>query len=542
MTFDLTFDNRFTRDLPADSEQRNFTRQVHQAGFSRVQPTPVSAPKWVAGSKEVADLIGLDPKWLGSSELTEVLAGNALADGMDPFAMCYGGHQFGNWAGQLGDGRAINLGEVVTADEKHWTLQLKGAGLTPYSRTADGLAVLRSSVREFLCSEAMHHLGVPTTRALSLVLTGEKVLRDMFYDGHPEHELGAVVCRVAPSFIRFGNFEIFASREDTETLQRLVEHTIRSEFPHLLSGDGPDAEVGPDVIAAMFEEVCRTTAEMVVHWMRVGFVHGVMNTDNMSILGLTIDYGPYGWLEDYDPDWTPNTTDAQGRRYRYAHQPQIAQWNLVALANALVPLVKEAEPLQRGIAVYVEEFQKSWHSMMAGKLGLSKYESETDDELVDSLLTLLQLAETDMTIFYRRLADIELGTREQPVALELAVVLNHLSEAHYVADEVTEEYQQALMDWMRSYQSRVLADDGFPADDSQRRQRMNAVNPKYVLRNYLAQLAIDACDKGDDSMVSELLDVLRRPYDDQPGKERFAEKRPEWARHRPGCSMLSCSS
>ncbi|MEP4680305.1 MAG: protein adenylyltransferase SelO, partial [Rhodopirellula bahusiensis] len=398
MTFDLTFDNRFTRDLPADSEQRNFTRQVHQAGFSRVQPTPVSAPKWVAGSKEVADLIGLDPKWLGSSELTEVLAGNALADGMDPFAMCYGGHQFGNWAGQLGDGRAINLGEVVTADEKHWTLQLKGAGLTPYSRTADGLAVLRSSVREFLCSEAMHHLGVPTTRALSLVLTGEKVLRDMFYDGHPEHELGAVVCRVAPSFIRFGNFEIFASREDTETLQRLVEHTIRSEFPHLLSGDGPDAEVGPDVIAAMFEEVCRTTAEMVVHWMRVGFVHGVMNTDNMSILGLTIDYGPYGWLEDYDPDWTPNTTDAQGRRYRYAHQPQIAQWNLVALANALVPLVKEAEPLQRGIAVYVEEFQKSWHSMMAGKLGLSKYESETDDELVDSLLTLLQLAETDMTI------------------------------------------------------------------------------------------------------------------------------------------------
>ena len=529
MTFDLTFDNRFTRDLPADPD-------------SRVKPTPVSAPKWVAGSKEVAELIGLDPKWLGLAELTEVLAGNALADGMDPFAMCYGGHQFGNWAGQLGDGRAINLGEVVTADEKHWTLQLKGAGLTPYSRTADGLAVLRSSVREFLCSEAMHHLGVPTTRALSLVLTGEKVLRDMFYDGHPEHELGAVVCRVAPSFIRFGNFEIFSSREDTETLQTLVEHTIRSEFPLLLSGDGPDAEVGPDVIAAMFEEVCRTTAEMVVHWMRVGFVHGVMNTDNMSILGLTIDYGPYGWLEDYDPDWTPNTTDAQGRRYRYAHQPQIAQWNLVALANALVPLVKEAEPLQRGIAVYVEEFQKSWHTMMAGKLGLSKYESETDDELVDSLLTLLQLAETDMTIFYRRLADIELGTQEQPVALELAAVLNHLSEAHYVADEVTEEYQQALMDWMRSYQSRVLADDGFPADDSQRRQRMNAVNPKYVLRNYLAQLAIDACDKGDDSMVSELLDVLRRPYDDQPGKERFAEKRPEWARHRPGCSMLSCSS
>ncbi|MCC9654736.1 protein adenylyltransferase SelO [Rhodopirellula halodulae] len=539
MTFDLKFDNRFTRDLPADSESRNFVRQVHQAGYSRVDPTHVSNPSWVAGSKEVANLIGLDQKWLGSDELTQAMAGNVLVDGMEPFAMCYGGHQFGNWAGQLGDGRAINLGEVQTADNHHWTLQLKGAGRTPYSRTADGLAVLRSSVREFLCSEAMHHLGVPTTRALSLVLTGEKVLRDMFYDGHPEHELGAIVCRVAPSFIRFGNFEIFASREDLETLRTLVDHTIRSEFPHLVEGE---SKITPDTIAAMFEEVCRTTATMVVHWMRVGFVHGVMNTDNMSILGLTIDYGPYGWLEDYDPDWTPNTTDAQGRRYRYAHQPQIAQWNLVALANALVPLVKEAEPLQRGIATYVSAFQDEWHAMMAAKLGWSTYESETDDELVDSLLTLLQLAETDMTIFYRQLADIELGTRSQPKELVLKDVLAILSPALYVADEVTEEYRQALMDWMRAYQQRVLSDAGHEPNDAERRQRMNLVNPKYVLRNYLAQLAIDASEKGDHSVVHELLDVLRRPYDEQPGKERFAEKRPEWARHRPGCSMLSCSS
>ncbi|MCA9017813.1 MAG: YdiU family protein [Planctomycetaceae bacterium] len=286
---ELEFDNQFTRYLPADAEAKNYRRQVAGACFSRVLPTRVARPQLVASSKEVADLLELQLTPAESEAFAAVFAGNRVLEGMDPFAMCYGGHQFGNWAGQLGDGRAINLGEVLNSRGEHWTLQLKGAGPTPYSRTADGLAVLRSSVREFLCSEAMYHLGVPTTRALSLVLTGEQVERDMFYDGNPKFEPGAVVCRVAPSFLRFGNYQIFAARGDIETLRTLVDFTIRTDFPHL--GE-PDREV----YLRWFREICQRTANMIVHWMRVGFVHGVMNTDNMSVLGLTIDYGPYGWL------------------------------------------------------------------------------------------------------------------------------------------------------------------------------------------------------------------------------------------------------
>ena len=280
--------------------------------------------------------------------------------------MAYGGHQFGNWAGQLGDGRAINLGEVIGRDGQHWALQLKGAGATPYSRTADGLAVLRSSIREFLCSEAMHHLGVPTTRALSLIQTGEQVMRDMMYDGNAEFEPGAVVCRVSPSFVRFGNFQLFAARDELDELRALTNFVIQQHFPHLLG----DLELeSPELVAAFFDAVCQRTVRMVVEWMRVGFVHGVMNTDNMSILGLTIDYGPYGWLDDYDPDWTPNTTDAQHRRYRYGQQANVALWNCYQLANALYPLVNNSQPLEASLEAFQASYQSEWHSMMASKLG-----------------------------------------------------------------------------------------------------------------------------------------------------------------------------
>ena len=275
---ELRFDNRFVDQLPADPDLTNGRRQVMESAYSRVLPTKVKAPKLVHFSREVAELIGLKPSQCQTKQFTEVFGGNSQLTGMDPFAMCYGGHQFGNWAGQLGDGRAINLGEVITENSEHWTLQLKGAGSTPYSRTADGLAVLRSSVREFLCSEAMFHLGVPTTRALSLVTTGENVMRDMFYDGNPALEPGAVVCRVAPSFTRFGNFQIFTARDDVANLKRLVDFTIVNDFPHL-------GQPSPEVYSDWFEEVCIRTCDMILHWMRVGFVHGVMNTDNMSILG-----------------------------------------------------------------------------------------------------------------------------------------------------------------------------------------------------------------------------------------------------------------
>ena len=527
----LRFDNRFTRELPGDPDAANRRRQVRGACYSLVKPTPVAAPQLVAYSREVAELLGLSPQACQSDAFAQVFTGNRLLPGMQPFAMCYGGHQFGNWAGQLGDGRAINLGEVVNFRQQRHTLQLKGAGPTPYSRTADGLAVLRSSVREFLCSEAMFHLGVPTTRALSLTLTGEQVERDMFYDGHPKEEPGAVVCRVAPSFIRFGNFEIFAARNEATVLKRLVDYTIRVDFPHL-------GEPSPEVVVQWFDEVCRRTAEMIVHWMRVGFVHGVMNTDNMSILGLTIDYGPYGWLENYDPDWTPNTTDATGRRYRFGHQPAIAQWNLLQLANAIFPLIGQVEPLQAALEGYRQHYRELWQQMMALKLGLRAFETETDAALIGELLVLLPLVETDMTIFFRRLARLDVDDPALAAATD-EMLMDPIMEAYYVPNQLTSELRGRTGAWLRRYLQRAGRDN---TPQLARQRRMHAVNPKYVLRNYLAQMAIDQAEQGDFSLIHELLDLLRRPYDEQAQKDAFAAKRPDWARHRPGCSMLSCSS
>jgi len=524
----LRFDNTFVRDLPADPETTNARRQVLGACYSRVQPTPVARPRTIACSREVAEMLGLTLEDCRSEMFAEVFGGNRLLPGMDPYAACYGGHQFGTWAGQLGDGRAITLGEAIGAQGQRLELQLKGAGPTPYSRTADGRAVMRSSVREFLCSEAMHHLGVPTTRALCLVETGDIVVRDMFYDGHPQGEPGAVICRVAPSFLRFGNYEIFASRRDTETLRRLADYTLRMHFPEL-------GQPGVDTYLRWFEEVCRRTAVMITHWMRVGFVHGVMNTDNMSVLGLTIDYGPYGWLEPYDPHWTPNTTDAEGRRYRYANQPGIAVWNLARFASSLLPLTGGAGELESILRASAADLERQYRQMLYRKIGLAPLDD--DDTLAEDLLSVLQLVETDMTIFYRSLAGLEAS--EGVLQQDDARLIAPLSDAYYSPEEIGDEARGRMAAWLRRYLDRLLQQR---IPDAERRAGMNAVNPKYVLRNYMAQLAIDRAEKGDGSLVLEMLDVLRRPYDEQPGKEEFAEKRPEWARHRPGCSMLSCSS
>lgn len=523
---ELEFDNRFVNKLPADPDLSNGRRQVVGACYSRVLPTPVIKPTLIAYAAEVGELLDLKPEEFESPEFPQIFGGNCLLEGMDPYAMCYGGHQFGNWAGQLGDGRAINLGEVVNEAGDQWALQLKGAGPTPYSRTADGLAVLRSSIREFLCSEAMYHLGVPTTRALSLVLTGEQVMRDMLYDGNPKYEAGAVVCRVAPSFIRFGNFQIFAARDDVQNLRRLCDFTIKDAFPHLHSDQ-------PEKYSAWFEEVCKRTAEMVIHWMRVGFVHGVMNTDNMSILGLTIDYGPYGWLEDYNPGWTPNTTDAAGKRYRFGNQPLVAHWNLYQLGNAIMPLVNDVESLQRGLEIYLDRIESGSSQMIAEKLGLLKYSADSDEGLKKELFEILILLETDMTIFFRSLAEIGIDEQSEEKIISI------LSEAYYSPALLVGEIRLRVLNWVRDYQCRLRSDG---LSNEERKARMNRVNPKYVLRNYLAQLAIDRSEQGDHSMIGELLDVLRNPYEEQDGKEAFAQKRPEWARNRVGCSMLSCSS
>ncbi len=521
----LRFDNHFVGKLPADQETGPRQRQVHGALYSRVEPTPVAAPRLVAHSLEVASLLGISETDVASPEFARVFAGNELLPGMQPFAANYGGHQFGHWAGQLGDGRAISLGESINAKGERWELQLKGAGPTPYSRSADGRAVLRSSVREFLCSEAMHHLGVPTTRALCLMATGDEVVRDMFYDGHPRREPGAIVCRVAPSFIRFGNFELPASRGDVGLLSQLVDFTIARDFPELKPGKSAgDTEA---LRAEWFAQVCSRTAKMVAHWMRVGFVHGVMNTDNLSILGLTIDYGPYGWIDDFDPDWTPNTTDAGGRRYRFGSQPDIAYWNLTRLAGALAPVFASIDALHAGLEHYWHAFAAAEHSNIAAKLGLAECREE-DVLRMEALYALLQAAEVDMTLFFRSLSEVD---ADHPNLTPL--------DCAFYDIEKRRQAEPGLVSWLTDHGARVKQ-DGLPFEV--RQKIMHAANPRYVLRNYLAQEAIDMAEAGDDAGIHDLLEVLRRPYDDQAGRERFCQRRPDWARNRAGCSMLSCSS
>jgi len=335
-----------------------------------------------------------------------------------------------------------------------------------------------------------------------------------------------VVCRVAPSFLRFGSYEIHAARGELDTLRRLVRFTIERHFPAYADGDRLD-------IAGWFAEVAARTAWLVAEWLRVGFVHGVMNTDNMSILGLTIDYGPYGWIEPFDPDWTPNITDASGKRYRFGNQPAVARWNLAQLAGALAPLVDDPEPLRRTIDRFAGDVASLHRHGTLRKLGLSgRGDTWTDDDdLLAGLGALLVEVETDMTLWFRALARAPVGDPGAAVAA--------LGDAYYAPDAITTVQDARLRDWIARYAAR-LAVEG--VDSAERRRRMDAVNPCYVPRNYLVQEVIAATERGDRTALAELLDVLRRPYDDQPGRARFAGKRPEWARHRPGCSMLSCSS
>jgi len=501
----LTWLSRFLDETPGDGVEGGNPRQVPGACWSRVKPTKTDKPILRLWSSEMGEILDLEK----SNGI--ILGGSGTVNGMDPYAQRYGGHQFGNWAHQLGDGRAITLGEVQLQDEV-LELQLKGSGRTPYSRTADGKAVLRSSIREFLCSEAMHHLGVPTTRALSLVTTGEMVTRDVMYNGNPAPEIGAVVCRVAPSFIRFGSFQIHTADGNYETLRTLLEHTIKHHFhAHNIADDTG--------IVAWLKHVAETTAEMISHWMRVGFVHGVMNTDNMSIHGLTIDYGPYGWLEDYDPNWTPNTTDASTRRYRYGHQAQIGAWNIARLAEAVAPMMDDVESLYSVLEHYENKYIEFQNSNWGNKLGIDDFQ-ESDETLVIELNELLQKVETDMTIFFRLLSHLESPT------------VRGITQAFYDSENIpVDEWNK----WLDKWWKRV---SGKP----NRKVMLNA-NPKYVLRNWMAQLAIDAAENEDYSVCDELYNLLKNPYDEQSEHdEKWFQKRPEWARHRIGCSMLSCSS
>ncbi|MGB0981750.1 MAG: protein adenylyltransferase SelO [Winogradskyella sp.] len=518
----LHISNTFNTELPSDSNQTNTRRQVINATHSYVLPKMPSQPQLIHASKAMANAIGLEENDITSKDFLDVFSGAKLYPQTKPYAMAYAGHQFGNWAGQLGDGRAINLFEVEHNNTR-WAIQLKGAGATPYSRQGDGLAVLRSSVREYLCSEAMHYLGVPTTRALSLMVSGDDVLRDMLYNGNADYEKGAIVCRTAPTFIRFGNFELFSARKDIENLKKLTDYTIKYFYPKL-------GKPSKATYIKFFKEVASSTLEMIIHWQRVGFVHGVMNTDNMSILGLTIDYGPYGWLEDFNLGWTPNTTDAQHKRYRYGNQPNIGLWNLLQLANALYPLVEENEPFETVLNDYKTEFEKQSLQMMRAKLGL-QIEVETDKNLIESLEECLLLTETDMTIFFRLLSNFEIGITDKGVE----TIFEAFYQPKAIKDEVLKQWQL----WFISYNQRLQKEK---ITDTERQSKMNAVNPKYVLRNYMAQLAIDAADKGDYNLIDNLFNLLKQPYNEQPEHQKWFSKRPDWAKHKVGCSMLSCSS
>lgn len=524
--FQLNIDNSFIRSLPADPDTSNRVRQVRNAAYSFVNPIHFSKPELIHVSPDAAAIIGLTTEEIKSRDFLEIFSGQRIYPNTQPYAMAYAGHQFGNWAGQLGDGRAINLFETVY-EGRRMAIQLKGAGSTPYSRHADGLAVLRSSIREHLCSEAMYHLGIPTTRSLSVIKTGDQVIRDMFYDGHPAPEPGAVVCRLSPTFLRFGNFEFFAANKDEENLRKLLEYTIHEFYPDI---DPSSDSAGLD----FFREICHKTISLILEWQRVGFVHGVMNTDNMSAIGLTIDYGPYGWVDNYDEDWTPNTTDSSQRRYRFGRQDSVALWNLYQLANALYPVTGNADRLREILDETEKLIPAGYYSMMIKKLGIEDLDKESID-LVDRARKLLQDHETDMTIFFRNLSTLDTSTfRPDKTGLT-----NLIGEAFYSSPDGN---GTVLTDWERWFVDYIARLKHENVPDIQRQNAMKSVNPKYVLRNYMAQMAIDAAHKEDYTLVEELFEMLRKPYEDQPEYDRWFARRPDWARAKAGCSMLSCSS
>ena len=513
---EIKFNNEFVARFPGDDSGDITPRQTPGKLYSKAVPTPVKQVRLLAWSDDLAARLDIN-KPAGQDE-TDILGGNNITDTMYPYAACYAGHQFGHWAGQLGDGRAITLGERMTSTGERWELQLKGAGATAYSRRADGRAVLRSSVREYLMSEAMHYLRVPTTRALSLVSTGDKVVRDMFYDGNPEPETGAIVMRVAPSFLRFGNFEILAARKEIDNLRNLVDFTIENFYPHL---------TGEDRILQFYREVSLRTALLMVEWQRVGFVHGVMNTDNMSILGLTIDYGPYSFVDDYDVNFTPNTTDLPGRRYAFGKQPAIAKWNLACLATALAPLFDDKEVLVKAIEEYDDQYWVAYYRMMGRKLGLDELR-ESDVKLFDAIDKWLRAVKPDMTIFYQLLIEV-------PLQINKEQVLDHFKPAFY--SDPTDVQTETFYSVIKTYTER-LASNKITRAESQERMRLN--NPRFVLRNYLLHQAIEELDNGDASLFEKLQAAMKEPYSNK--FDEFFSKRPAWAGNKAGCSMLSCSS
>ncbi|TFW28951.1 protein adenylyltransferase SelO [Massilia horti] len=483
-------------DLPLN----NSFAELPPAFYTRLMPTPLPNPYFVAASGRAAGLIGLDARELANDDFVALFTGNEVAARSQPLAAVYSGHQFGVWAGQLGDGRAILLGDIATA-QGPMELQLKGAGRTPYSRMGDGRAVLRSSIREFLCSEAMAALGIPTTRALMVTGASQQVIRENI-------ETAAVVTRMAPSFVRFGSFEHWYYRDKPEELRLLADYVIKTFYPDLMDAPNP--------YQALLAEVTRRTARLIGEWQAVGFMHGVMNTDNMSILGLTLDYGPFGFMEAFDANHICNHTD-QGGRYSYSNQPPVGHWNCYALGNALLPLIGDVDAAQEALDVYQPEFAQQIDALLHAKLGLATAQ-DGDRQLLDDMFKLMQENHVDYTLFFRRLGGLQVENPEQDAPLR---------------DQFID--RAAFDAWAQNYRARLRQENSV---DAPRREAMHRTNPKYVLRNYLAQLAIEQAQNGDYGGVSKLLAVLEHPFDEQPENESYAALPPDWA----ATLEVSCSS
>ena len=478
--------------------------------LTRLDPTPLPTPQLLTHSAAMGAQLGIPEGWWQTDAAAQALTGNTILPGSQPYASVYSGHQFGVWAGQLGDGRAIALGEVNGADQQGWELQLKGAGRTPYSRRGDGRAVLRSSIREFLCSEAMHALGIPTTRALSLTGSPAPVYRE-------EVETAAVVCRAAPSFIRFGHFEHFAARDMLDELRQLADYVIDRYYPACRQQDGSP-------YAALLRAVTLRTAEMIAHWQAVGFCHGVMNTDNMSILGLTIDYGPFQFLDGFDPRHICNHSDTQGR-YAFDQQPQVAYWNLFCLAQALYPLIEDEDATVAAVQTFTPHYSAHFAALMRNKLGLPAHSAEASATAADStadpamgvigsLLKVLAAEKVDYTIFWTRMTEAAAAGNYQSV------------EDLFVSP-------QGWQAWLLTYQELLAQSASAPDVDL-----MHKSNPRVVLRNHLGELAIRAAQQGDTGILVQLQAVLAAPYDKHPAHSDWEGFPPDWATS----IEISCSS
>jgi uncharacterized protein YdiU (UPF0061 family) len=482
MTFHFPFNNSYAR-LP-------------ERFYARVMPTSALTPKLIRLNRDLARDLGLDPDWLESDEGIEVLAGKRLADGSEPIATAYAGHQFGHFVPQLGDGRAILLGEVVAAAGKRHDIQIKGSGPTPFSRMADGKAALGPVLREYVVSEAMHALGIPTTRALAAVTTGDAVMRETMLPG-------AALVRVASSHIRVGTFQFFAVRGDTEAVRLLADHVIARHYPDAAGAERP--------YRALLDAVIAAQARLIPQWMLVGFIHGVMNTDNMSIAGETIDYGPCAFMDEYHPGTVFSSIDEHGR-YAYGNQPQIALWNLTRFAETLVPLLNDdqeaaIEEAQAALAAFKPQFESAYLDGFRRKLGLAGAD-DGDVELVSTLLEAIALGRVDFTLFFRRLADAQQeGEGDEAVAALFA------DPTAYFA-------------WAGRWRARLLSDEREPAE---RRAAMNAVNPAFIPRNHRVEAMIAAAVERDDfGPFEKLLGLLARPFDDQPEHGHYADPpRPE---------------